>query len=65
MPKFNSPEAEARWRAAMAARKGQPRKKALAVMQPNGEAAMKPVQGGGDHAGDRGDRSEDRGAGSV
>jgi hypothetical protein len=41
MPKFNSPEAKERWLAAMAARKGKPRKKQIATIRTDGSAAMK------------------------
>lgn len=47
MPRFNSPEAEQRWRDAMAARRGKTRKKKTAAMQEDGSVAMKAGRSGG------------------
>ena len=41
MPRFKTPEAEQRWRDAMAARRGTTRKKKTAVVQEDGSVAMK------------------------
>lgn len=51
MPRFNSPEAEQRWRDAMAAQRGKTRKKKTAVVQENGSVAMKVGRSGGGIAG--------------
>ena len=47
MPRFNSPEAEQRWRDAMAAQRGKTRKKKTAVVQENGSVAVRAGRSGG------------------
>lgn len=51
MPRFKTPEAEQRWRDAMASRRGKPLKKKTAVVQENGSVAMKSGHSGGGIAG--------------
>lgn len=51
MPRFNSPEAEQRWRDAMALQRGKVRKKKTAAIQPDGSVAMRRSDSGGGIAG--------------
>ena len=41
MPRFNSPEAEQRWRDAMAARRGKPHQKKTVAIKEDGSVSMK------------------------
>lgn len=41
MPRFKTPEAEQRWRAAMAARRGKPLKKQTAAIELDGSVSLK------------------------